>query len=183
MAAYNYTKSQYYLDQLQIEIKANSALAAKYGSLSALGTEVTVNFSSELTAQEESDLSSIVTAHTGMTSVQQLSNYLDNSVFPFVTNLIRTFAAENISMGITQAGKTGDVLGLFEKQYTVSGITKPVSLKSSFDTGSLYVSRSIIQHVRDNPTEFDGLSPFVTDARLLGMKNKIETFLGLPLSS
>jgi hypothetical protein len=181
MFSYNFTKSVY-LEQLNLEIQANTALKAKYANASALGTSLVVNFNIELTSEEQTSLEGIVTAHTGATSAQQLSAYLDIQVFPFIQNLIRTFAAENISMGITQAGKTGDVLGLFEKQYTIAGISKPVSLKASFDTGSLYVSRSIIQHVRDNPTEYDGLSPFITDSRLLSMKNSIETFLGLPLS-
>jgi len=183
MFSYTLTKLSYYIEQLQIEIKANSGLASKYAYLSGFGTSVTVTFSQELSAPEESDLTNIVNNHTGATSAQQLASYLDNQVFPFIKNLINEFAAQNISMGITQTGKTGDVLGLFEKQYTISGVNKPVSLKASFDTGSLYVARQIIQHVRDNPTEFDGLSPFINDSRLLSMKNSIETFLGIPLST
>jgi hypothetical protein len=183
MFSYTFTKLTYYAEQLQIEIKANSALANKYSYLSTFGTSITIVFAQELLTQEETDLTTIVNNHTGATSAQQLAAYLDNQVFPFIKNLINQFAAENISMGITQAGKTGDVLGLFEKQYTVSGINKPVSLKAAFDTGSLYVARQILQHVRDNPIEFAGLSPFITDSRLLAMKNSIETFLGIPLST
>jgi len=181
MFEYNYTKTAY-LAQLQIEING-STLATKYNHLETLGTALTVTFSSELTTEEIATLDAIVAAHTGATTVQQLSAYLDNAVFPFVVNLIRTFAAENISMGITQAGKSGETLGLFEKQFVISGTTRAVSLKSAFDTGSLYVARGILQHVRTNSSEYDGLSPFVTDARLLAMINKIETFLGLALST
>jgi hypothetical protein len=179
---YEYTKAAY-IDQLTIEIKGNANLAPTFQNVSALGTALKIQFSGTLSVEDEATLSSIVTAHTGITSTQSLTLYLDGVIFPFVKNLINTFAAENISMGITQAGKSGEVLGLFEMRYTVAGISRPVSLKASFDTGSLYVSRQIIQHVRDNPTEYDGLSPFVTDARLLAMKNKIEAQLGLPLST
>lgn len=182
MYSYNYTKTAY-LEQLQAEIKNNSALKTKFYYCSALGSNLTVVFNSALTSQEEQDLSTIVSNHTGQTSAQQLAAYLDIQVFPFIQQLIRNFAAENISMGVTQLGKTGEILGLFEKQYLIQSSSKPVSLKASFDTGSLYVSREIIQHVRDNPSEYTGLSPFVTDARLLKMKNEIETFLGLPLST
>lgn len=121
------------------------------------------------------------------TLAEQMKNYLNEKVFPFIEDLIAVFAAENISMGITQAGKTSDVLGLFEKQYSFdkslmgsSGMSIPVSLKGSFDTGSLYVSIAIIQHIRNNPSEYLGLSPFINDERLLKMKNSIEAFLGIP---
>ena len=179
---YEYTKAVY-LDQLTVEIKLNANLAPTFQNASALGTALKIKFSGALSVGDEETLSSIVTAHTGITSSQSLTLYLDNIIFPFVKALINEFAAVNISQGISQAGKSGDVLGLFEKQYTVTGISKPVSLKASFDTGSLYVALSIIQHVRDNPTEYDGLGPFVSDAKLLAMKNRIEAQLGLPLST
>lgn len=182
MAEYNFVKTPLHLDALVAQIRSSS-ISTTLSYCSALGSDLTVVFPTALSSEDEATLSSIVAAHTGMTTVQSLTIYLDNTIFPFIKTLINTFAAENISMGITQAGKTGDVLGLFEKQYTIAGVSRPVSLKASFDTGSLYVSRAIIQHVRDNPTEYDGLSPFVTDARLLGMKNKIEAQLGLPLST
>lgn len=146
-------------------------------------TEFVVVFETPISAQEETVLNGIVAAHEHITTAETMKIYLDDSVFPFINNVINAFAAENIAMGITQAGKTGDVLGIFEKRYDI-GYAHPVSLKGSFDTGSLYVSLEILQHVRDNPGEFSGLSPFVTDARLLEMKNKIETFLGVtPLST
>jgi hypothetical protein len=105
--------------------------------------------------------------------------YLDITITPFIKDLMRNFAASNISLGITQAGKTGHLLGLFTKQYDVNSNGLPISLKDTFDTGSLYESIKIIQHLRDNPTEFDGLSPFVTDEKLHQMKNAIEIKLGV----
>jgi|GEM_PF-4892717 len=116
------------------------------------------------------------------TTTESVRDYLDSRVFPFTKNLLNTFAAENIAMGITQAGKADDLLGMYEQLFPIIGSSKPVSLKSAFDTGSLFVAISIIQHIRDNPIEYTGMSPFVTDARLLQLKNKIETFLEVPLS-
>lgn len=145
-------------------------------------TTFKIFFDIELDQTAKNALDVLVSNHNGLTTVEYLTDYLDASVMPFIKNLINTFAAENISMGITQSGKTGHVLGLFEKQYQLS-YPHPISLKSSFDTGSLYVSREILQYVRDNPSEYDNMSPFVTDARLLDMKKSIETFLGLPLST
>jgi hypothetical protein len=109
--------------------------------------------------------------------------YLEKVIFPFVRNLINSFAAENIALGITPSGKTGVLLGMFTRQYDIHSNGYPISLKDTFDTGSLYESRSVIQYLRDNPAEFSGLSPFITDARLLKMKNSIELVLGVTLST
>lgn len=153
-----------------------------YLSWGGFGDQLTVYFSLDLTAQQETDLDNLISTWVDYTAAESLETYLDNSVHPFIKGLINKFAAENISMGITQAGKTADLLGLFEKSFDI-GALHLVSLKGSFDTGSLYVSLAIIQHVRDNPSNFTGLSPFITDSRLLSMKNEIETFLVLTLST
>ncbi len=151
--------------------------------VSSHGDLISVEFSTELSIEQKQTLDTAVSNHTGLTIVEQLTKYMDSQVIPFTKELIYSFAAENISMGITQAGKTGHVLALFSKKYPVPNNDFQNSLKSSLDTGSLYVSRDILQYIRDNSSEFSGLSPFITDARLLAMKNKIETFLGIPLST
>lgn len=152
-------------------------------SVSSNGDEISIEFSDTLSVENEAILDIAVGNHTGLTIVEQLTKYMDGTVHPFVKELINSFAAENISMGITQYGKTGHVLALFSKKYPIPNQDFQCALKDSFDTGSLYISKDIIQHIRNNPSEFSGLSPFITDARLLAMKNKIETFLGLPLST
>lgn len=167
-------------DKLLFEI-STAGLAAP-SRIDTVGTSISVVYENSLSAEQESTLTQVITNHVKTTTVEGLTVYLDTQVFPFIKELINTFAAENIAMGVTQMGKSAGVLGLFEKQVNI-GETNPVSLKSSFDTGSLYVSLSVIQFFRNNPTEFSGMSPFITDARLKAMKNKIETFLGLPLSS
>lgn len=86
----------------------------------------------------------------------------------FGQKLLTEFAAENIALGITQAGKTKSVrMALADAQAALS-------------TGSLYDAiaelKSIPEEVKDNT--------FLTDARLLSAINKIETYLGLaPLST
>lgn len=167
-------------DKLIFEIAAAGLSAPK--RVDTVGTSVSFVYENALSAEDEAKLNQVVTNHVKITTVEGLTAYLDSEVFPFVKQLINNFAAENIAMGITQSGKTADVLGLFEKKVDI-GALHPVSLKSSFDTGSLYVSIAVIQFFRNNSAEFSGLSPFVTDSRLLAMKNKIEAFLGLPLSS
>lgn len=155
-----------------------------YLNWSAFGPEITINFSQEMTAQQIIDLDDIVNNWVDFTTAETLTIYLDDTVFPFIKNLINVWAAENIAQGITQLGKTGPVLGLFVKSYDVNSNGLPLSLRDCFDSGSLYEALKVIQHLRDNDTEFAGLSPFITDARLLQMKNDIETFLGItPLST
>lgn len=182
MSIYNYQKTVF-VDKLETEIKANANLKLKYVFISATATSVNVMTSSELTSEEEDALDAIVAAHVASpTTAQQMRSYLDGSIFPFVKDLIARFAAENIAMGITQAGKTGHVLGLFCKSYDVNSNSLPISLRDCFDSGSLYEAIKVIQHLRNNPTEFSGLSPFITDDRLHTMKNEIETKLGIPLT-
>ena len=164
----------------------NQIIAAGLSTVTRIETAddvLDIHFPAELDAGQITALTGVVNAHNGKTSAEQLADYLNTSVHPFCTDLINTFAAENISMGVTQAGKTAHLLGLFTKKFPIPNEDLGVSLKACFDSGSLYAAREVIQYVRDNPSNFDGLSPFVTDARLLSMKNKIETFLGLPLST
>jgi hypothetical protein len=156
------------------------SLFPTYTVFNRSGSNVYITFSGELSQQDQDACAAYVSAFTDYTSAESLAIYLESTVYPFVKGLINSFAAENISMGITQAGKTGHVLALFSKKYPVPNSSFQNSLKSSFDTGSLYIAIDIIEYIRDNPTEFDGLSPFITDARLLAMKNKIEVFLGVP---
>lgn len=172
-----------YVDRLELEIKANSSLLPKYSHIIGSPGQTNIVTTNALTTEEADALNLIVTNHVAQpTTAQYLKSYLANDIFPFVDDLMSTFAAENIAMGITQAGKTGAVLGLFVKQYDVNTNSLPISLKDTFDTGSLYESIKVIQHIRDNPNEYIGLEPFITDARLHQMKNNIETKLGVPLT-
>lgn len=143
---------------------------------------VYIFYAQALSEQDAATLTTVVNNHVKLTTSENLSIYLDSSVFPFVKNLITSFAAENIAMGITQAGKTGAVLGMFARQHNVNNDGIPFSLKDAFDTGSLYEALKVLQFIRNDSNLYTGMSPFVTDARLLQMKNKIETFLGVPLS-
>lgn len=178
---YEYTKT-INSDKLKSEVEALE-LSHTLLRIDTVGTQVFLVFDDELGETDEDALEAAVSAHIPVTTAESLQAYLSASVFPFVQTVVTQIAAENIAMGITQAGKTADVLGLFGKQFDI-GATYPVSLKDTFDSGSLYVSLAVLQHMRDNPSVYDGLSPYITDARLLATKNKIEVFLGVtPLST
>jgi len=80
--------------------------------------------------------------------------------------MIVEVALSNISMGITQAGKTRAV-----SDYTAK-------LQGYLRTGSLYAAIEEIQDLRNDLTRpLLGLSPFITDARLDEYKAKIQAFL------
>jgi hypothetical protein len=85
----------------------------------------------------------------------------------FGQGLIDKFAAENIAMGITQAGMTGTVRRAM------------VDVVSALWTGSLY---DAMTEARAIPAESkDGT--FITDARLLSFVNSIEDYLKIPRST
>lgn len=90
-----------------------------------------------------------------------------NSAIGFGQKIITEFAAENVAMGITQAGMTATV------RRNLSDVTNCLL------TGSLY---DAIDQIRAIPAE-DKDPIFVTDARLLIFINKIEAYLGIPLST
>jgi hypothetical protein len=179
MTSYHFDKA-INSDKLKVEIAAASLPSAAYIN-SIPGVSCDIFFSSELSSENQATLSSVVASHVAVTTAESLASYLATTIYPFVSKLIAAFAAENMALGITQAGKSDDVLGLFTKKYVVGDAAFPVALKDCFDTGSLYVALQLLAHIRANE-DFSGLSPFITDARIVELMNKIETFLGLPLT-
>lgn len=83
----------------------------------------------------------------------------------FGQKLSSEFIAENIMLGITQANKTKEVRNALNEVF------------NALQTGSLYDAIDEAKAVvyRDNV--------FITDARLISFINKIETYLGLELTT
>lgn len=146
-------------------------------------SKVTVQLLREPTMQEDTDITTTINNHVPTPTIHDsIVTQLNMDVQPFIKEMMDNEAATNIELGITQAGKTVDVLGLIVEKHLMPGKTKAVSLKDCFDTGSLYAALEVLGYIRANPSTYTGLSPFITDARLLDMINQIETFLGLPLT-
>lgn len=80
--------------------------------------------------------------------------------------LIKKFAAENIRLGITQAGKTKVV------RQAMAEATAALS------TGSLYDAMDEMRAIPEDKKD----ATFITDERLLAAINEIEAYLGLPAS-
>ncbi len=84
----------------------------------------------------------------------------------FGTQCLREFSAQNVLMGITQAGMTGAVLTI------LTGVMQALL------AGSLYEAMDRIREI--DPANYDGA--YLNATRCLAFVNKIEAYLGLPLS-
>lgn len=103
-----------------------------------------------------------------LTQLQVYQNLITEAM-AFGNDLMIQFAAENIILGITQAGKTGPVL-----VYTST-------LINCLLTGSLYSAVDQINiMINDSSDTKSNLSPFITNARLTIYKNLIIAWLQSP---
>lgn len=87
---------------------------------------------------------------------------------------IDTFKAENVLMGITQYGKTEAVTAYLSAP--VPGVSE-IGLMAHMSQGNVDMVEKILGAM--NPPA--NLAPFVTPARILAVRNKMRTFLNLPL--
>jgi len=151
-------------DKLRDEV-----VAAGLSSLSYVETvENTVNlyFTTPLTGNEEILLSTKISSHTP-SSVEDIISAKIKASITFGQKAMIDFATQNILLGITSDGKTGEIID------KLSGIVQ------ALQTGSLY---DAITRARQIPPEhYD--SKYITEARLLNFVNKIEDFLQIPRSS
>ncbi len=140
-----------------------SSISQKAVKIMASDTDVNIFFDNSLTAEEVLELDSIVQAHTTDDSIVYTQN-LVQSAMEFGRSLMIDFAAENVRMGITQAGKTKAVLNYM------------ISVKEAIDTGSLYTAMDEVDALILATVPQD-LDPFITEARLLAFKQKILDWL------
>lgn len=164
------------IGKLEEEIK-ESGIDDNINYINADDSNFYIFMDNPLDSSEIETLNNIVASHEHITTAEGLQKYLDDTIYPFRDRVMSKFAAENIAMGITQAGKTLDVLSLFEMPVSLGDSGRLVSLKGSFDTGSLYVSLNIIDYHIENISNYSDLSPFVTLERLQNMKLEIANFL------
>lgn len=145
-----------------------SSIGAKLDRVDGSSTSVTAFFTSSLDASEESVLDSVKAAYVGDPNAAY-KLLIQNAIEFFSEELIK-FAAENVSLGITQAGKTKDVADYLD------------DILRYGQSGSLYEVRNTIINLQTAGFPQD-LDPYVNDARMLVFLNEVETYLGLPLTS
>jgi hypothetical protein len=145
----------------------HKGLNVNFTGFTQTGSIVTLYYSVPLTEQQQSD---IQVADVSFVDNDPLETIRNNILVPartFGQLLIDDFAAENILLGITQSGMTNQI------RKTLTEATLCLL------TGSLY---DAIHEAREIPEEEkDGV--FINNARLLSFINRIESYLGLPLST
>ena len=164
---YIFEKNSVNVDKLEKEILDSSILAV-LSYINHYDINLTVVFTSNLSTEEQSVLSTLVTTHT---STESTYDSIKNSVLiparELGQQIINDSATENIMLGITQAGKTSIVRKALRE------------VVDCLVTGSLY---DAIAEIRAIPQEsYD--STFITPVRMLKIINKIETYLKQPLST
>lgn len=153
--------------KVNIYFKAN--LSSNYDGLVCDSDKMTLMF---ITDVNESDLLIVNTYWSNATpqmflpTSQEIVTVILSNAISFGNKLITEMAAENILLGITQAGKTNSVRKALAE------------VINALQTGSLY---DAIVEARLIPDDKKDLV-FITNARLLVFINKIETYLNLPLS-
>lgn len=145
----------------------HKALNSSFGGFSFKDGTVTLYYSVPLTEEQQA---AIQLADVSFVDNDPFEYIKRNILIParsFGNDIIDDFAAENILLGITQAGLTNHI------RKTCREVTDALRSGSLYD--ALYEVRQIPAEAKD--------STFLTDARLLAFVNKIEAYLGLPLST
>lgn len=161
------------LDTLHAWLQANAG--SEYAGISA-DSKLRVWFKNEPQEEEKEAIaahwdgiqsdSSEATAYTQKAAAASIKAQVV-AINAFSSDLLNQFAAENIAMGITADGKTEDVLDTM--------LPVMSALQGGAPTIAIKRAKAIA------PSEYD--SKYVTAARLKSYVNKIEAFLGLPLSN
>lgn len=142
-------------------------LSANYDGLVCTEDNMLVNFFDTVSEGDAGIVSTYWDNSTPTTfapTLQEIINIKINQARVFGNDVIVKAAVENVAMGITQAGKTKAVADLF------------ANLQYYLTTGSLYAAVAELQRIIDAGLD-PNLAPFVTEARLLGYKSQIETYL------
>ena len=163
MVCYNFSKFVA-ADKLQKEIIVAGLAGIAY--IATEGAQTSVFFNDELSSPDLIILSGCITAHNVLNQEETIRTIIRNAR-GFGNQLIEDFATQNIMMGITQDGMTG----------TVRRACRDVI--DCLVTGSLYDAITCIKAI---PVE-NRDPKYLTVARLTIFCNRIETYLGITLTS
>lgn len=153
-------------ETIEQEIK-DSAITAVLDCIETTGDVLDFCFTPTLTPTEELLLDTVVFSHAGDPEAA-LAPYkaMIRNAIEFFNGMIESFGGENITLGITVAGKTKEVADYLKDvmRYGQSG-----SLYEVIGEIDALIAATI-------PT---GLDPFVTEARLTAFKTKVQNYLGV----
>lgn len=158
------------LSKVSTYLKTN--LSSNYDGLVCDQNFLNVMFTTDISDTDSGIISTYwntATAQMFQPTIQEILTVKISDAMNFGNNLIVQASVENITMGITQAGKTKVVSDYLDNMQTY---LKAGSLYAAVDELNLLLAQDI-------PTN---VAPYVTAARLTNYKNQIQTYLGLPLT-
>lgn len=165
------------ISKLDLELRTDSITKTQYQYVTKKGELLILAFSGSLSQNLVNKASQIVNNFIEIDIGQQLKEYVQKTIAPFIEDLMYQIQAENIQMGITQAGKTSDVVSFFTEKFVLPGKTRGVSMKATLDSNSLNVTIDLMTYLISNPELYSDLNPFITADRLSAWRSKIITKL------
>lgn len=150
------------IDILSDDIR-KSSITATLSHINTSDLDVEIVFQSVLNDSEVLELEDLVNLHTPQLEKKYLMSVVA-SAKAFGSSLSNEFAADNIALGITAAGKTKEV-AVYVKD-----------LAYLMESGSLYAAMDEIDTMISQPPPVE-LSPFITVEVLTSYKSKIQAYL------
>jgi len=172
-----FSKTVLNLSKLDQELKEDVITKEKYVYLTEKEGIVTLFFDGGLTQELIDQAAYIINNFVDINLKDQLAQYIKLEVEPFINDMIISIQAENIAMGITQDGKTSEVIGFMCNRITIPSSLFQLSLADAIWVNSLYSVVEILEYYIDNESIYDGLEPYITVQRLTEWKTKITDFL------
>ncbi len=163
MYQYNYVKN---INSSRLNLELIEAGLSASAQINTAGASISISFEQQLTPSEKTLLDGIISNHVFKTQREYIDDRIDMAV-DFGIKLMRDFVSENVQLGITQRGLTGHIRKALRE------------VKDALETGSVYDAITEIKSL--NQSDFDAV--IMTDARILAFRNKIESFLGVPLAT
>lgn len=135
--------------------------------INTAGPDIYVTFPEALPTESVTTLTTLVNMYLNGVRTAAATEAAIEAATTFAYRLIRQFAAQNVLLGVTQAGMTGTIITILAPTLT------------ALQGGSLYEA---ITRLRAVPVEsYD--ATFITAPRILQTINAIETYLGITLSA
>lgn len=163
--------------KLQRDLKSEETAGSVFDFINIKGNTIEIHYTQNLNQTQIDAVSALVSTFSDISVFDTLYTYLGHQIDPFVEDLLRKIRAENMEMGITQSGKTLEVLGFMTEMVTVPNRTRPVSLMASLATSSLTVTIELLNYYIANPNLYSDLSPYVTETRLTEIRDEIVAYL------
>lgn len=172
---FNFTKVITNFSKLDVDLRANAVFGSLYSFVNVRDDQVEVHFRQNLNQEQIDALSVFIGGFSNVSIVDTYVNYLGAEIDPFGKQMMLRIRAENISMGITQTGKTADCLGFFNHPVLLPGKIFPITFQMAFDSSSFYEVIALINYylVPENQTIYSTLAPFVTPERLTQWRSEV----------